>query len=139
MNKQRLQKLAGVLTESKDVPVAKTGYSVDVEKETTTNPNYRKVLYTTHNTQLVLMSLKPGEEIGEETHQSGSQFIRFESGTGKVTMGDEKVNVKAGTAVVIPQGMKHNVTNTSKSQHLKLYVLYSPPEHDDGTVQKTKT
>lgn len=111
-------------------------FDVDVEQETIDNTDYRRVLFTTADTQLVLMSLEPEQEIGEEVHD-GAQFIRFEAGTGKVVMGSKEVKVKDGSAVVIPRGMQHNVINTG-SDDLKLYALYSPPEHEDGVVQKTK-
>jgi len=117
---------------------APSGFDTDIEKETVNNTDYRRVLFTAPNTQLVLMSLKPGEEIGVETHDSGSQFIRFEAGEGKVTMGEKETKVKDGSAVVIPQGVKHNVVNTSETDDLKLYALYSPPEHPEGTVHKDK-
>ena len=123
--------------DSKDDPVAEVGFDGDIEKLTINNTNYRKVLYTTKNTQLVLMSLKPGEEIGEETH-NGSQFLRFEAGQGKAVMGDKEVAVKDGSAVVVPQGMNHNIINTSSSEDLKLYALYSPPQHEDSLIQQDK-
>lgn len=112
------------------------GFDVDIEKDTVDNTDYRRVLFTTADMQLVLMSLKPEEEIGEETHD-GAQFIRFEAGTGKAIIGTREVQVKDGSAIVIPRGVKHNVINTGKDD-LKLYALYSPPEHKDGTVHKTK-
>ena len=111
-------------------------FDVDIKQETVDNTDYRRVLFTTADTQLVLMSLEPEQEIGEEVHD-GAQFIRFEAGTGKVVMGSREVDVKDGSAVVIPRGITHNVINTG-SDDLKLYALYSPPEHEDGTVHKTK-
>lgn len=113
-----------------------SGYHVDIENETLTNTDYRRVLYTTQNTQLVLMNLQPGEDIGGETH-NGSQFIRFEQGIGIVAMDDEEYNVKDGSAVVIPSGVKHNVINIG-DEEMKLYALYSPPEHNEGTIDKEK-
>lgn len=113
-----------------------SGYYIDIEKETVNNTDYRRVLYTAKNIQLVLMCLKPNQEIGEEVH-NGSQFIRFEQGKGIVTMDDRQLDIKNGSAVVIPNGVRHNVTNTGDSD-LKLYALYSPPEHKDQTVDKVK-
>lgn len=115
----------------------KSGFQINIEKETIDNNDYRRVLFTTADTQLVLMSIKPGDEIGMETH-NGSQFIRFEGGTGKVVMNGVEMDVTDGDAVVIPNGVEHNVINTSESSDLKLYALYSPPEHPEDTVQKTK-
>lgn len=113
------------------------GYVVDVEKRTTDNDNYREVLFTTDNTQLVLMSIKPGDQIGEETHK-GSQFIRIESGNGKITINEVEYDVEDGSAAVVPGGLKHNVINTSENKSLKLYALYSPPVHGHDVVHKTK-
>lgn len=112
------------------------GHITNIEKETRENTDYRRVLYTAKNSQLVLMSLEPGEEIGKETHHL-DQFLRFEEGEGKVILDDVEHDVSDGFAVVIPQGTKHNVINTG-STTLKLYSLYSPPEHKDGTVHHTK-
>lgn len=112
------------------------GYVTDIEKATRENTDYRRVLYTGKNSQLVLMSIAPGDEIGEETHHL-DQFLRFEEGEGKVILDDVEHNVSDGFAVVIPEGTKHNVINTGNT-HLKLYSIYSPPEHKDGTVHKTK-
>lgn len=111
-------------------------FSKSIEDETVNNKNYRKVLFTTEKTQLVLMTLQPEEEIGEEVHQ-GDQFFRFEEGTGKMIIGDMEHDVTDGSAAVVPQGMKHNVINTG-DQPLKLYAIYTPPEHEDGTVEETK-
>ena len=114
------------------------GYVVPIEKETTKNADFRRVLYTGKHSQLVLMSLKPGEEIGEETHDDIDQFFRFEEGEGKVVIDKVEHRVKDGTAVIIPAGALHNVINTSKTANLKLYTIYSPPEHQDGVVRHTK-
>jgi mannose-6-phosphate isomerase-like protein (cupin superfamily) len=84
------------------------------------------------------MNLKPGEEIGEEVHKTIDQFFRFEKGEGVVSIDGVKHKVADGDAVIVPAGAKHNVTNTSKTAELKLYTIYSPPEHIDGTVRKTK-
>ncbi|MEN9561019.1 MAG: hypothetical protein RIQ56_292 [Candidatus Parcubacteria bacterium] len=112
------------------------GYHVNIEKVTKENADYRRVLYTTKNSQLVLMSLKPGEEIGEEVHHL-DQFLRFEAGKGKVVLDGIEQPVAADEAVVIPKGTRHNVINTGADE-LKLYTIYSPPEHHDGTVHRTK-
>jgi mannose-6-phosphate isomerase-like protein (cupin superfamily) len=114
------------------------GLKSNIEKETLGNNDFRHVLYTGKYSQLVLMSLKPGEEIGEEVHKTIDQFFRFEKGTGKVSIDGVKHKVADGDAVIVPAGAKHNVINTSKTAELKLYTIYSPPEHIDGTVRKTK-
>ena len=114
------------------------GYVTNIEKDTLENEDYRRVLFTGRNTQLVLMTLRPGEEIGRETHEEHDQFIRVESGTGSVILNGEKHRLEDGVAVVIPAGTEHNVVNTSKDDPLRLYTLYSPPEHPDGTVHRTK-
>ncbi len=112
------------------------GYIVNIEQETKKNKFFRKVLYTTKNSQLVLMSLKLGEEIGEEVHDL-DQFLRFEEGAGKVVLDGVESVVEAEFAVTIPSGAKHNVINTGNIE-MKLYTIYSPPEHRDGVVHKTK-
>jgi len=112
------------------------GYITNIDKKTRENTDYRRVLYTAKNSQLVLMNLLPGEEIGKETHHL-DQFLRFEEGLGKVILDDVEHDVSDGFAVVIPQGTRHNVINTGRT-NLKLYSLYSPPEHKDGTVHKAK-
>ena len=114
------------------------GYHADIEISTLENNDFRRVLYTGKNSQLVLMSLKPSEEIGSEVHKDRDQFFRFESGQGKVIIDGNEYAVKNGDAAIVPAGAKHNVINTSKAEHLKLYTIYSPPEHKDGTVRKTK-
>lgn len=114
------------------------GFKSDIEKDTLNNSNFRRVLYTGKYSQLVLMSLRPGEEIGEEVHKTVDQFFRFEKGEGIVSIDGIKHKIADGDAVIVPAGAKHNVTNTSKSAELKLYTIYSPPEHQDGTVRKTK-
>lgn len=114
------------------------GYKANIEKETLKNKNFRKVLYTSAYSQLVLMSLKPKEEIGAEVHPENDQFLRFEGGSGRVVIDDSKYTVKDGDAVVIPAGAKHNVINTSATEDLKLYTIYSPPHHKDQIVRKTK-
>ncbi len=114
------------------------GYVTDIEKETTKNTDFRQVLYTGKHSQLVLMSLKPGEEIGAETHDDVDQFFRFEAGEGKVVIDSKEHRVKDGSAVIVPAGARHNVVNTSKRANLRLYTIYSPPEHQDGVVRHTK-
>lgn len=113
------------------------GYVVDLENKTAQNEYFRQVLFTAKNSQLVVMALQPKEEIGMEVHEQHDQFIRFESGAGKVVLDDQEYSVKDGYAVVIPAGVKHNVVNTSDTV-MKLYTIYTPPEHPDGTIHKTK-
>lgn len=114
------------------------GFKNNIEKLTLENENFRKVLYTSRYSQLVLMSLKPSEEIGFEVHDV-DQFFRFEKGIGKVIINETEYEVGNGDAVVIPVGSKHNVINTSDSEPLKLYTLYCPPHHQDGTVHASKS
>ena len=114
------------------------GFKSNIEQDTLDNTNFRKVLYTGKHSQLVLMSLKPKEEIGLETHPENDQFLRFEGGKGRVEIDGNKYQVKDGDAVVIPAGAKHNVINTSAAEELKLYTIYSPPHHKDQIVRKTK-
>lgn len=113
------------------------GYIVNIEKETKENNLYRKVIFTSHYSQLVLMSLTPGEEIGEEIHGL-DQFLRFEEGEGKVLLNGEEFSVSDGFAIVVPAGTKHNVINTSADKPLKLYTVYSPPNHRDAVIHQTK-
>lgn len=113
------------------------GYVVNIEKISLQNENFRKVLFTAKNSQLVVMSLKPGEEIGEEVHQL-DQFIRCEAGEGKAVLDSTTHSISDGFAVVIPAGIKHNIINTSANKPLKLYTIYSPPNHRDGVVHHTK-
>ncbi len=114
------------------------GFLTNIEDDTLENDDYRRVIFTGKHTQLVLMTIQPGEEIGRETHDGHDQFIRIESGNGEVLMDGKVEPISDGSAFVIPSGVEHNVTNTSSSEPLKLYTLYSPPEHPDGTVQHTK-
>ncbi len=116
----------------------KKGFVAGIEGETRRNTDFRRVLYTGRNAQLVLMRLRPGEEIGEEVHDAVDQFFRFEAGQGKVVIDGVEHPVKDGTAAIVPCGARHNVVNTSKTADLKLYTIYSPPEHRDGVVRKTK-
>lgn len=116
----------------------KNGYKDNIEKLTKENENFRQVLYTAKNFQLVLMSLLPGEEIGLEVHKENDQFFRFESGEGRVFIDGNSYNVKDGDAVIVPAGSEHNVINMSNKHRLKIYTLYSPPHHKDGIVRKTR-
>ncbi|HAA94026.1 MAG: cupin [Rhodospirillaceae bacterium] len=113
------------------------GFSEDIEKLTEENANFRKVLYTGQNLQLVLMSLEPGEEIGAEVHDDHDQFFRFETGTGEVLIDEVTYQVKADFGVVVPAGANHNVVNTG-TEPLRLYTIYGPPEHPEGTIHKDK-
>lgn len=114
------------------------GYVIDLEKETVANSDFRRVLYTGHHTQLVLMSLAPNEEIGSEVHPNIDQFFRFDSGSGKVVINGVEHEISDGFGVIVPAGAEHNVINTSADKPLKLYTLYSPPEHIDGTIRHAK-
>lgn len=115
-----------------------TGYVGNIEKLTLENSNFRRVVYTSQHVQLVIMSLKPKEEIGFEVHEITDQFLRIEKGTGKVIMNGEEHEIGDGSAIVVPAKTKHNVLNTSSTEDLKLYTVYSPPHHKDGVVHKTK-
>jgi mannose-6-phosphate isomerase-like protein (cupin superfamily) len=115
-----------------------SGYVTNIEQDTLANEDFRRVLFTGPHTQLVLMTLQPGEDIGRETHEGIDQFIRVESGEGKALLDGTPHQLGDGSAVVIPAGVEHNIINTSSSTRLRLYTLYSPPEHADGTVHRTK-
>ncbi|MDD4899396.1 MAG: cupin domain-containing protein [Candidatus Omnitrophica bacterium] len=114
------------------------GFRGNIEKDTLENSKFRKVLYTGKHSQLVLMSLRPKEEIGMETHAENDQFFRFEEGLGKVIIDGNEYEVGDGIAVVVPAGAKHNIINTSDSKELKLYTIYSPAHHKDGIFRQTK-
>ncbi|MFW6074754.1 MAG: cupin domain-containing protein [Chloroflexota bacterium] len=114
------------------------GHVVNIEQRTVENDYFREVLFTAPHSQLVVMTLQPGEEIGLETHGDGDQFIRVESGSGEAILDGEKSSLGDGSAVVIPAGVEHNILNTSSDEPLRLYTVYSPPEHPDGTVNKNK-
>jgi mannose-6-phosphate isomerase-like protein (cupin superfamily) len=114
------------------------GYKNNIETLTTENDSFRRVLYTGKHSQLVLMSLVPGEDIGSEIHSENDQFFRFESGNGKVIIDDIQYDVTDGDAVVVPLGAEHNVINTSQTDALKFYTIYSPAHHKDGIERKTK-
>ena len=115
-----------------------SGFVTNIEKDTQENEDFRRVLFTGPNTQLVLMAVQPGEDIGLETHQEHDQFIRVESGEGEAVLNGTHHQLGDGSAVVSPAGAEHNIINTSLADPLKLYTLYSPPEHADGTVHRTK-
>ena len=118
---------------------AMTEYVGAIEKQTLQNVYFRQVLFTARHSQLVLMCLQPGEEIGDEVHSNVDQFFRIEQGDAKFVFNEkEEQTVHQGDAVVVPAGTYHNVVNTSKTEMLKLYTIYSPPNHPDGTVHKTK-
>ena len=114
------------------------GFNIALEEATVENEDFRRVLYTGKHSQLVLMSLLPGEEIGMEVHPDIDQFFRFDAGTGKVVIDGIEHIVENGSGVIVPAGAQHNVVNTSADQPLKLYTIYSPPEHIDGTIRHTK-
>jgi len=114
------------------------GFSINIEEATLENENFRKVLYTAKHSQLVLMTLQPGEEIGMEVHEENDQFFRFEEGQGKCIIDGNEYELADGVAVVVPAGAQHNVINTSKTEKLKLYSIYSPAHHKDGIVRVTK-
>ena len=115
-----------------------TGYVTNIERDTLSNEDYRRVVFTGRNAQLVLMNLRPGEEIGREVHEGHDQFIRVEGGRGVAILAGKEHTLTDGIALVIPAGVEHNVINTSADSPLRLYTLYSPPEHPDGTVHRTK-
>jgi len=114
------------------------GHITNIEKDTLENENFRKVIFTAENMQLVLMSIEPNEEIGEEMHDDVDQFIRIEKGNGKAILNGEEYEIMDGSSVVIPAGVKHNIINSSAEEKLKLYTIYSPPEHRDGVIHQTK-
>jgi mannose-6-phosphate isomerase-like protein (cupin superfamily) len=115
----------------------KRGFCDDIDKLTVDNEDFRRVLYTGEHLQLVLMTLQPGEEIGEEVHEDRDQFFRFEEGQGAVDIDGRENPVMDDFAVIVPAGARHNVRNTG-SEPLRFYTLYGPPEHKDKVVQATK-
>ena len=115
-----------------------TGYIINIEEKTLQNENFREVLFTAQHSQLVVMSLLPGEEIGKEVHEIVDQFIRIEKGEGKAILNDEEFLLSDGSAVTVPAGVEHDIINTSSENKLKLYTVYSPAHHKDKTVHKTK-
>lgn len=114
------------------------GYLTNIEQDTLANDHFRKVLYTAKHSQLVLMSLLPGEEIGMEVHGENDQFLRIEQGTGRAILDGVEHELVDGSAVVVPAGTNHNIINTSETDNLKLYTIYSPAHHKDGVIFKTK-
>jgi mannose-6-phosphate isomerase-like protein (cupin superfamily) len=114
------------------------GYHNNIEKLTLENENFRKVLYTGPKSQLVIMNLRVGEEIGAEIHEDHDQFFRFEQGSGQVIIDDNTYEVKDDDVIIVPAGANHNVINTSENESLKLYTIYSPAEHRDGVIHATK-
>jgi mannose-6-phosphate isomerase-like protein (cupin superfamily) len=115
------------------------GFKINIEDETLNNVNFRKVLYTSKHLQVVLMSLNPGEEIGAETHKGVDQFFRFESGKGKCILDGNEYLVGDGDVIVVPAGSEHNIINTGTDRTLKMYTIYSPPNHKDGVINPTKS
>lgn len=113
------------------------GYKTDIEADTIANNTFRRVLYTANHIQLVLMSIPPGGDIGEEVHPDTDQFLRFESGEGQAILDGRKISVTDGDSVIVPAGTKHNFINTGSSD-LKLYSIYSPPHHQKNTIHRTK-
>ncbi len=116
-----------------------SGYITNIERDTQANEDYRRVLFTGRHAQLVLMTLQPGDEIGREVHEGHDQFIRVEAGLGIAVLDGEEHAISEGVAVVIPAGIERNVLNTSAVTPLRLYTLYSPPEHPEGTVHRRKS
>lgn len=114
------------------------GYSVNIETDALENTDFRKVLFTSTQQQLVVMSIPVGGEIGEEVHPDNDQFIRVEQGTARAHVDDAEYDLADGSVIVIPKGSRHNVVNTSADTELKVYTIYSPPHHKDGTVHPTK-
>jgi mannose-6-phosphate isomerase-like protein (cupin superfamily) len=114
------------------------GFIENIEDMTNENQDFRRVVYTGRHSQLVLMKLLPGEEIGEEVHKEIDQFFRVDSGEGVALVGDKQYEISDGSGIVVPAGINHNITNTSKYEDLKLYTIYSPPEHKDKTIRRTK-
>lgn len=113
------------------------GYTADIETLTEDNSAFRHVLYTGHHLQLVLMALKPGEDIGAETHKTHDQFFRIEKGHGEVEIDGTRSKVKSGSAIIVPAGALHNLTNTG-DKLLRMYTIYSPPNHIDGLLEQRK-
>jgi len=128
---------AGELTAQTPAPAVFPGFNADIEEATMENENFRRVIFTTEHSQLTLMSLLPGEDIGMETHANADQFVRVEAGTGEVVLDGQVQGVMDGSALVIPAGIQHNVVNTG-SEPLKLYVFYTSPQHPAGAVEATK-
>ncbi|OGM28576.1 cupin [Candidatus Woesebacteria bacterium RIFCSPLOWO2_01_FULL_39_61] len=115
-----------------------SGYHTNIEEETLKNTNFRKVLYTGTYQQLVVMNLKPNEEIGMEVHDNVDQFFRIEAGNAKFVIDGEEISAQKDEVVIVPAGSKHNVINVSPTETLKLYTIYAPPNHPDGTIHRSK-
>lgn len=130
-----MKKVRESLNESSDS--SKRGFHTNIEQDTLDNDNFRKVLYTAKNMQLVLMTLKPGEDIGEEVHPDIDQFFRIEAGTGKSIINGNEYDLSDGDVIIVPQGSKHNIINTG-DKALQMYTIYTPPNHQDGIVFATK-
>lgn len=113
-------------------------FVVNIEEQTLNNEDFRRVLFTGPKSQLVLMSVAPADEIGSEIHKDIDQFIKIESGQGKAILDGMEYDISSGFAVLIPAGMEHNILNTSESEPIKIYTIYSPPEHKEGTVHHTR-
>lgn len=114
------------------------GYITDIENETLNNENFRKVLYTGENMQLVIMTLEPGEDIGAEVHHDIDQFFRVETGVAKVVIDGEEQTIGPDFIAIVPAGSEHNIINASAEEKLRLYTIYTPPEHKDGAIHRTK-
>jgi mannose-6-phosphate isomerase-like protein (cupin superfamily) len=114
------------------------GFVTDIEDDASKNEYFRRVLFTAPHSQLVVMALQPGEDIGVETHANVDQFFRVERGQATAVLEDQQYKLKDGYAMVVPAGTRHNIVNASTSEPLKLYTIYSPPQHPDGTIHKTK-
>lgn len=141
MKNNRLKNFNQFLNENEQVnpsPSQETGFGVNIEQETKNNSNFRKVLYTTPNNQLVVMSLKPGEDIGTEVHDTTAQFIRVDEGDGIAIVGGTKYSMNDGNCIIVPAGIEHNIINESEFEDLKLYTIYSPGVHEDGLIQEFK-
>lgn len=115
-----------------------SGYSINLEEKTLNNQNFREVLYTAAHSQLVVMSIAPGDDIGMETHEEHDQFIRVEKGVGQAIIGESTYDLSDGVAIVVPAGQRHNVINASNTETLQLYTVYSPAEHPEGKIHPTK-
>ena len=131
------QAMRPVAATGKSKTTALKGFVADIEDLTEENSDFRRVLYTGKNLQLVLMAIQPGEDIGEETHIDHDQFFRVEKGQGEVWINGQRSKIKSDDAIVVPAGARHNIVNTG-DKPLRLYTIYAPPQHHDGTVRATK-
>lgn len=136
VNSQKITKAVSSNTQLNKTKVK--GFKTNIQKDALTNKDFRKVLYTAKHLQLVLMTLKPGEDIGLETHPTIDQFFRFESGHGKCIINGHEYDIKAGDAIIVPAGASHNVINLDKGAELTMYTIYAAPNHKDGLVRATK-